>query len=472
MKKMILGSLILLLGMMTACNVGKSLHRADAQSHIIRTPIPARPAGQQHVLGLVTPKLETVRVGFIGVGMRGSGAVERFAHIPGVEIKAICDLHPERVEKCQEILTKNGLPKATAYSGSYDAWKQLVNRDDIDLVYICSDWVTHAPMTIYAMEKGKHVAVEVPGAVTMEDLWKIIDTAERTRKHCMMLENCVYDDFELTTLNMLQKGIFGETLYAEGAYIHQLEQFWNAYENDWRIKANKTMRGDLYPTHGMGPACQALDIHRGDRMTYLVSMDSKPVSVPAYLKNERKESVTDFKNGQHTVTLIQTERGKTIQIHHDVATPRPYSRMYNVAGTKGYASKYPSPNYALPGSEIDNGTSSDIYKLNAHSFVPDNVRKSLMEKYESPILTDEMKETAKALGSIAHGGMDFIMDYRLIYCLRNGLPLDMDVYDLAEWSCLVPLTAISLENGSAPVEVPDFTRGHWNDIKGYRHALK
>jgi len=457
--------------MVTSCSIPQSVTK-NKNSYVIKTTVPTRPAGQQHAVGLTTPKLEKVRIGFIGLGMRGPGAVERLINIPGVEVKALCDLHADRVENAQKILKKAGLPVATGYSGSYDAWKQLVARNDIDLVYICADWKNHAPMVIESMKKGKHVATEVPGALTMEDIWAIIDTAEKTRRHCMMLENCVYDDFELTTLNMIQKGVFGETLYAEGAYIHQLEPFWNEYEGDWRMVENKANRGDLYPTHGMGPACQALNIHRGDKMNYLVSMDSKPVSIPAFLKKKRNETVTDFKNGQHTLTLIRTEKGKTIEIHHDVASPRPYSRMYNIAGTKGYASKYPSENYAIQGDELGKDEAPDLYKLNAHRWMPEKARQEFMKKYESPIITAEMKKTAEALGSIAHGGMDFIMDYRLIYCLQNGLPLDMDVYDLAEWSCLVPLTKISLENGSAPVEIPDFTRGFWNLQQGYRQALK
>lgn len=284
----------------------------------------------------------------------------------------------------------------------------------------------------------------------------------------MMLENCVYDFFELTTLNMIQKGVFGEVLYAEGAYIHQLEEFWDYYEGDWRMEYNKTHRGDVYPTHGIGPACQALNIHRGDKMNYLVSVDSDPVSIPAFLKKDRNEDVTDFKNGQHTVTLIRTENGKTIEIQHDVASPRPYSRMYQITGTKGFANKYPMEGYALQADAIEKGSIPNLENLSAHSFVSDEVRKALMEKYKHPIQI-ELEEQAKKVGG--HGGMDFIMDYRLIYCLRNGLPLDMDVYDLAEWCCLVPLTAISLENGSAPVEIPDFTRGHWNDAKEFRHAF-
>lgn len=442
----------------------------SAKNYRIVTQVPVRPAGQKHVLGLTTPKLETVRIGFIGLGMRGPGAVERMIHVPGVEVVALCDLHADRVEKVQKnILEKSGVARAAAYSGSEEAWKQLCDRDDIDLVYIVTDWKRHADMAVYAMEKGKHVAVEVPAAMTLEDIWRLVDTAEKTQKHCMMLENCVYDFFELTTLNMIHEGVLGDVLYAEGAYIHQLEDFWNAYEADWRMEFNRHNRGDVYATHGMGPACQALDIHRGDKMNYLVSMDSKPVSIPRFLEKNGKDA-TGFQNGQHTVTLIQTEKGKTIEIHHDVASPRPYSRMYNVAGTNGFASKYPTPGYALKGDAIADKSNADLYNLNAHGFMPEGARKALMEKYKHPIQA-ELEETARKLGAVAHGGMDYIMDYRLIYCLRNGLPLDMDVYDLAEWSCLAPLTKLSLENGSAPVEVPDFTRGHWNDVQGYRHAF-
>lgn len=434
----------------------------------IETPVPVRPAGQKHVVQLRTPKMDVVRIGVIGLGMRGPGAVRRFTHIPGVEIKALGDLHADRVEKTQKILEKEGFPLATGYSGDKDAWKKMCERSDIDLIYIATDWKSHAEMIIYAMEHGKHVAVEVPAAMTLEEIWKIVDTAERTQKHCMMLENCVYDFFELTTLNMFQKGVFGEALYAEGAYIHQLEDFWGAYENDWRMKFNKHNRGDIYATHGMGPACQVLDIHRGDKMNYLVSMDSKAVNIPMYLQKKRGESGADFKNGQLTMTMIRTEKGKTIQIQHDVATPRPYSRLYNVAGTKGYATKYPIQAYALEKGQMDHSVAKNHEDLNAHSFLPKEVKEELMKKYKHQIHI-ELEETAKKVGG--HGGMDFIMDYRLIYCLRNGLPLDMDVYDLAEWSCLGALTRISLENSSAPVAIPDFTRGHWNDVKGFRHAF-
>lgn len=469
MKKLFyLLSVALLLTGWTKSTGGNNENKSNGLYKQLTTDVPERPAGQKDLINFTVPKMETVRVGFIGLGMRGPGAVSRFTHIPGVEIVALCDLHPERVEKTQAILEKAGLPKAAGYSGAEEAWKELCQRDDIDLVYIATDWKRHAEMMIYAMEQGKHVACEVPAAMTMEEIWDVINTAERTQRHCMQLENCVYDFFELTTLNMAQQGVFGEVLYAEGAYIHQLEDFWNSYEGDWRLEYNKKHRGDIYATHGMGPACQLLDIHRGDKMNYLVSVDSKPVSIPNYIREVRGEEVTDFKNGQHTMTMIKTEKGKTIHIQHDVASPRPYSRIYQVTGTKGFANKYPVEGYALQASQVGSDIAANHENLNAHSFVSDDVKKALMEKYKHPI-HQELEEQAKKVGG--HGGMDFIMDYRLIYCLQNGLPLDMDVYDLAEWCCLAPLTELSLENGSAPVVIPDFTRGSWDKVQGYRHAF-
>ena len=267
---------------------------------------------------------------------------------------------------------------------------------------------------------------------------------------------------------MAQQGVFGEVLHVEGAYIHNLEEFWPYYWNNWRMDYNRKHRGDIYATHGMGPACQLLDIHRGDKMNYLVCMDTKAVSAPEYLKNKTGEEVKDFKNGDHTITLIRTENGKTIQIQHDVVSPRPYSRMYQLTGTKGFANKYPVSGYALKSTQISSDVAPDHEDLNSHGFVPEDVKKVLMEKYKHPIQI-ELEEQAKKVGG--HGGMDFIMDYRLVYCLRNGLPLDMDVYDLAEWCCLGELTALSLENNSTPVAIPDFTRGGWNKTKGYRHAM-
>ena len=437
------------------------------KSGIIEVDVPVRPAGQEHVLGLTTEPLDTVRVGFVGLGMRGPGAVYRFTHIPGAKIVALCDVEADRVASAQEILKEAGLPEAASYSGSTEAYKEMCEREDLDLVYIATDWIHHAPVALYAMEHGKHAAIEVPAAMTLDEIWQLINTSERTRKHCMQLENCVYDFFELTTLNMAQNGVFGEVLHVEGSYIHNLSDFWNTYWNNWRLDFNQNNRGDVYPTHGFGPACQLLDIHRGDRLKTLVAMDTKAVTGPKCVEQQTGEKCEYFKNGDHTLTMLTTENGKTMLIEHNVMTPRPYSRMYQLTGTDGFANKYPVEQYCVrPGENAPKNINHE--NLTAHGAVSDEVKDQMMATYKHPIHV-ELEAKAKEVGG--HGGMDFIMDYRLVYCLRNGLPLDMDVYDLAEWCSIVELSSISLENGNMPVAVPDFTRGHWNDVKGYRHAF-
>ncbi len=456
----------LFVGLAMMCLVGCSSEQT--KELIIKVETPERPAGQEHVVGLTAPKLETVHVGIIGLGMRGDGAVERLINVPGVEITALCDILPERVEEGQAILRKAGLPEAAAYSGSEEVWKELCDRDDLDLVYVVTDWKSHAEIGVYAMEHGKHVAIEVPAAMTLDEIWSLINTSERTRKHCMQLENCVYDFFEMTALNMAQQGLFGEIIHVEGSYIHNLEDYWSEYYNNWRLNYNNEHRGDVYPTHGIGPVTQALNIHRGDRMTHLVAMDTKSFNGKKMAEKVGVENKDiEFQNGDHTLTLIQTEKGKTIHIQHNVMTPRPYSRMYSLTGTDGYASKYPIEQFCLRPTQVDEKAVPNHEDLNAHGAVPAKIHNALVEQYKHPIHRD-LEARAKEVGG--HGGMDFIMDYRLIYCLRNGLPLDMDVYDLAEWCCLAELTRISIENGNAPVEIPDFTRGHWNDVQGYRHA--
>ena len=236
----------------------------------LTTPIPARPAGATDVLGLRCDPIDTVRVAVIGLGMRGSDVPKRFIHIPGTRITALCDMLEENVAASAKVVTDAGFPAPACYSGSEDAWKQACERDDVDLVYICTDWVHHTPMALYAMEHGKHTAIEVPAATTLEECWALVNTSERTRKHCMMLENCVYDFFELTALQMAREGLFGEIIHVEGAYNHNLDPFWGRYWNNWRLAFNQQHRGDVYPTHGIGPVCQVLDIHRSDRILIIL----------------------------------------------------------------------------------------------------------------------------------------------------------------------------------------------------------
>ncbi len=448
-----------LLLLLTACATSQ-------KSALINTPTPKRPAGQQSALGLRTAPLQTVRVGFVGLGMRGPDAVSRWCHIEGTDIKALCDVEADRVEACQRLLRQNGRPEAAAYSGSTEVYKALCERDDIDLVYIATDWIHHAPIALYAMEHGKHVAIEVPAANTLDEIWALVNTAERTQRHCIMLENCVYDFFEIATLNMAQQGLFGEVLHVEGSYLHNLDDFWDEYWNNWRLDYNRLHRGDVYPTHGLGPDCQVLDIHRGDRMDYLVSMDTKAVNGKRLVERKTGKVCADFANGDQTSTLIHTAKGKTILLQHDVLTPRPYSRMFQVVGTDGYASKYPIQQILLRKEGLPQ--SPDYQNLNAHAALPDSLCRALLNQY-LPGFVKDIEATARTIGG--HGGMDYIMDYRLVYCLRHGLPLDMDVYDMAEWCCISELSRLSLEHGSAPVAIPDFTRGEWAKTAGYRHAM-
>ena len=447
---------------------GSCRQSTDEASRLITTEVPPRPEGATDLVGFAADPIDTVRVGFVGLGMRGSEAVRRFVHIPGAEIAALCDLQQENVDNALNTVAEAGLPQPAAYGGEEEAWKQLCENPDIDLVYIATDWKNHAPIAQYAMEQGKHVAIEVPAALDLDEIWALVNTAEKTKRHCMMLENCVYDFFEMNTLNMAQQGLFGEIMHVEGSYIHNLADFWDAYWNDWRMDYNSKHRGDVYPTHGTGPACQLLDIHRGDKMNILVAMDTEAVGAPEWLEKTRGAKPENFANGDHTMTMIRTENGKTIHIQHDVVNPRPYTRMYQLTGTKGFANKYPNEGYAFEPEQLAADSVPDHQNLTAHGYISDEQRDALTEKYLHPVIR-EVGEVAKEVGG--HGGMDYIMDYRLIYCLRNGLPLDMDVYDMAEWCSLAPLSALSIENGSAPVEVPDFTRGAWNKQKGYRHAF-
>lgn len=414
-----------------------------------------------NMCGYAAPKLDVVRIGIIGLGQRGSDAVERLSFIEGVEIIALCDKYADRVDAAQKTLEKMGRPKAASYSGD-EGWKALCNRNDIDLVYTPTPWHLHTPISVYAMQHGKHAASEVPAALSIDECWQLVETSEKTRKHYMMLENCCYDFFELLTLNMARNGLFGELLHAEGAYIHDLSHDWllnkNAYADMWRLVENGKRNGNLYPTHGLGPIAQCLNINRGDKMDHLVSMSTNDFTLGAQV-NELAAKDDFFKphankhyRGNMNTTLIRTNLGKTMMLQHDVSTPRPYSRIHLVSGTKGMAQKWPGPERIALG----------------HSAVKPEELKALYSKYSPPIV-NYIGEIAKEVGG--HGGMDFIMDWRLIDCLRNGLPLDQDVYDAASWSAIVPLSQQSVDNKSRTVDVPDFTRGAWKKNKPHDMTL-
>ncbi|MBZ5858261.1 Gfo/Idh/MocA family protein [Flavihumibacter profundi] len=400
--------------------------------------------------GYAAPKIETVRIGFIGLGNRGPAAVERMIHIGGTDIKALCDLRPEKAAAAKQLL-KDTTHNADIYTGKEDEWKKLCDRKDIDLVYIATPWSLHTPMAVYAMNQGKHVCVEVPAAKTLEECWQLVETSEKTKKHCIILENCCYDFFELLTLNMARQGLFGEIVHGEGAYIHTLLEgnfSKDKYYNSWRLKEN-FRNGNLYPTHGLGPVAQAMDINRGDKMDFLVAVSGNDFQMAA-MANELAAKDDFYKpfagkkfRGNMNTTTIRTNKGRTIMLQHDVTSPNVYSRIHKISGTKGSCLKYPLPGKIAFGHE---------------GWVTEEEFKNLESKYTAPIV-NKVGEMAKQVGG--HGGMDFLMDWRTIDCLRNGLPVDMDVYDAALWSSIAPLSEKSVANRSNSIDIPDFTAGSW-----------
>lgn len=426
-------------------------NRRDSESlNEIKRQSERRYTQQFNMSGYGAPKLDTVRIGFIGLGMRGPGAVKRMNLINGVEINALCDIRPDRVDNALKILA-NTVHTPAVYSDSTEAWKELCASEDIDLVYIATPWHLHTPMAVYAMEQGKHVAVEVPAATIIDDCWLLVETSERTRKHCMMLENCCYDFFELLTLNMARQGFFGELIHGEGAYIHDLLEMnfsKEKYQDMWRLKEN-ARHGNLYPTHGLGPVCQAMNINRGDRMDYLVSMAGGDFSMGAKSRQLASEDEfykeferIDFRGNMNT-TIIRTVKNRTIMVQHDVSSPRPYSRIHLLSGTKAMARKWPEEKIAR-----------------GHKWFTAEEFKNIEEEF-TPEISLKMGEMAKQIGG--HGGMDFLMDWRLIDCLRNGLPFDQDVYDAALWSAIAPLSEWSVANRSMSIDAPDFTAGFWKN---------
>ena len=402
--------------------------------------------------GYAAPKISTVRIGIIGLGQRGPAHVKTMNRIEGVEIKALCDLRPEKAEAAKKLL-ENTDHNPELYSGSKDEWKKLCERRDLDLVVLTTPWYMHAEMAVYAMEQGKHVASEVPAAATVEEAWKLVETAERTRKHCMMLENVSYMPFQLVMLNMAKKGFFGEIVHADCAYnASKMKNNFNKnlYWNMWWLRQYGSRNGNIYPTHGLGPVAQMMDINRGDRFDFLVSVESKDFMMQAKARAlaENDPFFDEFKDlhyrGNMNVTTIKTVQGRTIMLQHDATSPSPHSMIHGVYGTKGAALYDPQPPRICTG--------------NQEWASPEEFEK-IKEKY-----TPEIAHKFSKLSG-GHGGADLKEDWRLIDCLHNGLPLDQDVYDAAAWSSILPLSQWSVRNNSNSIKIPDFTAGSWKTNK-------
>lgn len=415
--------------------------------------------------GFAAPKLDKVRVGIIGIGARGSGTVVRLASIEGVEVKALCDIVPERVEASIKDL-KDEFPghTPTSYTDNSESWKKVCEREDIDLICITTPWKLHASIAVYAMEHEKHVYTELPVGVTIEECWQVVETSERTRKHCFMYSGSCFHDTAAALLNMVRQGFFGEIIHGEGHYIHDRisanDVRWKRDKNNnnwfgyrpWRLQENVNRNGNLYPSHGLGPVSQMMDINYGDKMDYLVSISSNDFSM-----NNKMEEIAagddyfkpyvglNFRGNMNT-TIIRTRKGRTIMLQHDISSPRPGHRFELISGNKGIYK-------ALP----------DRIATSHDGWLPQEKYDSLIEQY-TPEITRRFNEKRKQAAS-RHGNRSYesvtSLDWRLIDCLRNGLPLDMDVYDAALWSSIAPLSEWSVVHQGATIKIPDFTNGAW-----------
>lgn len=433
------------LGTMTA--VGANLPQLHAE------------APQTHTSSVIGMKFSPVnpKIGIIGVGGRGTSLLANLL-AADAQILALCDIVQEKADHAQSMVVKAGQKSPELYTKGDHTFESLVTRDDLDLVIIATPWDWHVEMAVAAMKHGKHAAVEVPAATTLEDCWKLVDTSEETRRHCMMLENCCYGYNETLILRMVHAGLFGDLLYGEGAYIHDLrdELFSNKGEGLWRRTAHTQRDCNLYPTHGLGPVANYMGIQRGDRFDYIVSMSTPQRGLDEYRKAHLAPSDPRWSEryitGDMNTSLIKTAKGLTITLRNDTVNPHPYDRINIIAGTKGAFADYPPRIYfdGQPGGEA--WSSIDNWK-----------------QYQHPLWKEE-GEIAKKLGG--HGGMDYIMLYRLLYCMRQGLAPDMDVYDAAAWAAPGPLSKLSIAHGSTPVKFPDFTRGKWQQRPASEIALQ
>ncbi|MGW0521773.1 Gfo/Idh/MocA family oxidoreductase [Crossiella sp. NPDC003009] len=405
------------------------------------------PARGKTMIGVPFARHETVRVGIIGLGNRGASMLPLFLAVPGVRVTALCDTNPAALAKAAKAVRDAGQPEPATFGKGERAYEQLCGREDVDFVYIATPWEWHVPMSLAAMHGGKHVGVECPMALTVAELWQLVDASERTRRHCIQLENCCYGRNELRLLRMVRAGVFGEVLHGAGAYIHDLRELLLSdtyYAAEWRRAWHTKLNADHYPTHGLGPVAGYFGINRGDRLVRITSMATPALGMAEYRKAHEEPGDSSWKEhyvkGDTTMSLLQTAGGKVIRLQHNVSNPYPYSRLNQVAGTKGVFEDYPPRIYVEP-------------KHSGHKW-------GSFEDFKS---YDHWLWTDIGPGPGGHGGMDYLMLYRTMQTMRLGLVPEVDVYDSAVWSAPVPLSAESIRRKGAAVPIPDFTRGRWRD---------
>jgi predicted dehydrogenase len=408
-----------------------------------------QPATQGPAL-FAAPPMERVRIGFVGVGGQGSVHVDNLLKIEGVELRAICDVVEWKVARAQDAVVAADQPRPAGYARGPRDFERMCAEQDLDLVFTATPWEWHVPVMLAAMRHGKHAVTEVPAAMTVDDCWQIVEAAEKLKKHCVMMENCCYDRREMLALHLVRKGILGELLHGECGYLHDLRatKFAKEGEGLWRRAWSQQADGNLYPTHGLGPIAQCMDVNRGNRFDFLVSMSSNHRGLEQYAAERfadadprRRES---YKLGDVNITLIRTLKGQTIFLSHNTNNPRPYSRLNLLQGTKGIIQGWPD-------------------RIHIEGRSPEHAWEPLTRYYDE--FEHPLWKSARVQGATAgHGGMDFLEDWRLIQCLRAGLPTDQTVYDAAAWSAIVELTMRSVAARGRPQDVPDFTRGKWQTI--------
>ncbi len=409
--------------------------------------------------GLTADAIETVRIGLIGAGNRGNTLSQMLTWLiehDRAELVAVSDLRQHKADALIEQMPVSKGNKPSTYCKDEHDWKNLVKRDDLDLILIATPWALHTPMCLEAMNHGKHVACEVPIAYTIDDCWALIETAEQTRKHCIMIENCCYNDEELWVLNMVENGVFGDLTHAEGAYIHDLRKHLLSetyYENQWRIEHHKSRDGNFYTTHGLGPISQYLGIGRGDNFSHLTSMSSRERALSETARKVQSPH-TSIRCGDMNTTLIRTHQGKTVMMQFDVHTGSPYSRLNKLVGTDAVHQGYPSRLYIDDKNELH---------FSGHRWLTEEQYREYRDRYRHPMI-NTLKRISENYRQ-GHGGMDFVMMYRLVTCLNLGVALDHNVYDGVIWSAVTPLSELSVAHGSQRMKVPDFTAGRWQQAR-------
>ncbi|MBT2386767.1 Gfo/Idh/MocA family protein [Streptomyces sp. ISL-11] len=421
------------------------------------SPAPAWPARQgRTMIGVPFERRGTVRIGIIGLGNRGDSMIDLFLAVPGVQVNALCDVVRAKAEKAAAKVTAAGRPAPALYTKGEDDYEQLCARGDLDFVYVATPWDWHFAMARTALSNGKHVGVECPIAMELGQLWQLVDLSERMRRHCIQLENCCYGRNEMRVLRMAHAGLFGDLLHGAGAYIHDLRGLMFSptyYEGPWRRQWHTRLKGDLYPNHGFGPVANYMDVNRGDRAVRITTFGSPALGLAEYRARHMPAGDASWKESyvgsDMSISLVQTAKGRVIRLEHAVSNPHPYSRLNILGGTKGVFEDYPPRIYLEP--EMSDDTWGDFGKY---------------AQWDHWL----WKEHANPPGG--HGGMDYLMVFRLIQTMRLGLVPDFDVYDAATWTAPVPLSHASIEANGAPQDIPDFTRGLWRKPRAGTDSVK